>query len=498
VGADHRGRFAGRETTGIAGDAAGARETRGFSGGTGAMSNRINLQSTLEPKLSQLWDLAQKDFQHAMDTSSNPPADKGQEMTRLRNDLSEILARFRTYYTLDQYDLDALADDIRTQGDSWETAGTPGTTSAYSDIVSAYAEVDDVAKLIHSEQWKGSAAQAFHDAFLLPYLERGPSGNGVGKIHAAATVEARAALLAFAEAVEGIKEKLVWICDKALGYVGGGPKAGGGGVDDGLNIVGFVAGAISLGEAIAVPELVVADVALNLLGVILGLKSLNDGGPYPSDGWLIDYSAAEDLPHVDWKFSGAYRVIGDAGVNLRHLAEESIPDVDDALYGVLRDGFIKGMLHDYGTIGKQDLTGAYDATTVKNGAGPGNVDPVVANYVRLYYAGSVSLPTAASYYDAAQKYVGMANVDSLAAQLPRSVAKFTSEADAFAGLLSGFRNDFYTYGQAMVAAAQNYQNVDAQEADAIRKLEADIPSYDGSTGSEYSSQAYTPPPWLRE
>jgi hypothetical protein len=100
---------------------------------------------------------------------------------------------------------------------------------------------------------------------------------------------------------------------------------------------------------------------------------------------------------------------------------------------------------------------------------------VIRSVARLYEAGYVSMPAAASLYDTARKICADANIDGLRTQFPRSVAKFHQAATEFGDELASLQRDFNRYVDAMVTAAKDDETADTVNAEAIQQPINSIP-----------------------
>jgi hypothetical protein len=450
-----------------------------------------SLQSELEPLLARLWQLADEMFYNdaVPDPTNEGYVKQAQEALKVFNDteLTSIMSRFRGYYSLDGHDLEPLSDQFAGQSERWES---PYGSSVYCGVARAADDVDDVAKLVHYEEWKGpatvdtekwqgQAATAFYKNFLEPFKRTAVA-------HGVCAREMAIGARALADGVEYVKACVVWICKDAIRLLGGGgdPGALPGEEHEGgkhhAAMTAILADTVALFLALTGPEGAALDAGLAAVGVTGGLIAESKA---PSDEQPIGISGG---------VYGATSILHNTWDALRRL-DMNIAEFDERIArGLEADLGSSGPLSNaFARIPDPNLDpSAFDHLNYK---GLDNSDDaVVVQVVRLYYAGYRTMPAAALEYDKAAKVCAGAHIEGVQEQFPRSVGKFNEVAHTFEGLLGAVRGDLSRSGQALVEAASNYHEADAYEAAMIRQYQAEIPPPGSFAGADH----YTPPPWL--
>ncbi|GIH16033.1 hypothetical protein [Rugosimonospora africana] len=443
----------------------------------------MNLQAVMEPLLTKLWQAADDMYvgQAIYDPTNPGEVAKVEEGRKyLHSDLSSLIARFRGYYSLDGHDLDPVADQFAGQSDRWEA---PTGSSVYSSVARAAGDVDDVAKLIHTEQWQGKAAMAFHDRFLVPF-------KTTAVTHCECAREMAIGAKALAGGVERAKECVVWVCKDAISRLGGGGDPGSlpgeegeGGTKHAAGFAAILADAVALFLALTGPEGDLLDAALAATGVGGGLIAESNTPSHERPISVNSSLSAMSLVHNTWT------ALTNLDANIFEFDEKIgkglDTDFDDS--GPFGSPFAR--------IDNPDLkSSAYHRLTFR---GPAHAatdadDGVITSIVRLYYAGYRTLPAAAEQYEDGAKICAGAYIDGVQAQFPQAVRKFNEGAQTFGRLLGAVGDDLTRSGKSIVSAATDYESTDEYEASEIRKLENQIPPPGDSAGAQH----YDPPPWL--
>jgi hypothetical protein len=474
----------------------------------------LNLESALNPLLTKLSQSAKTAYKAQVSAASDvdrpgwetlirdigpatEPTDKFEKDFRqlVEPELETLLARFREYYTLDGYNVDPLVELFAEPGDRWET---PTGGSVYCHIAQASDGVDNVAQLVHSDlwesddsdQWKGQAAMAFRDKFLNPF-------KATAAVHGACAREMATAAKALVEGVELAKESVVWICKKAIFELGGDESPGehpgeGAEGEHGFKkkaaFAAILADAVAFFRAVVAPETLLVDIGLSATGLAGGLIAESHG---PSRDEPIDF-------HADRAPGGGTVIVQSTLVNVHsalNALDRNISGLDERINrGLERDLSPSDLFeHPQAHIDNPDLKPSAYKTVKGSVDHTHDVDGVVINVVRLYYAGYVTLPVAASMYEHGVQVCTGAHITDVQRQFPRSVAKFNEAAEAFRGLLSSAQEELTNSGQAMVTAAKNYEYADAYDAQQIREFTAQIPD----PNSIHGQDSYTRPTWLK-
>ncbi|WP_225726884.1 MULTISPECIES: hypothetical protein [unclassified Nocardia] len=441
----------------------------------------ISLQGELEPLLTKLQQVADSKFWDDAVIDPTNPAYVRQATDGLayfNQNLTNLITRFRGYYTLDGHDLDPLADQFAGQSDRWES---PTGSSVYCSIVRAAEDVDEVQKLIHAGEWKGDGADSYYHNFLVPFKNTAVTHSGCAR-------EMAIGAKSLADGVELTKECVVWICRDLISRLGGGgdpgppPGSAGTTFKEAAGLTAILADTVALFRALTSPEGLI-DAGLAAIGVTGGLIAESKS---PSHEQQI--SVAPDL--------SASGLVFNAGLSLDRL---------DMNIAALDEQIGKGLETDLDSSGPfgspfariQNPHLQSSAYQQLKGRGFGNPtddsnDIVVVNVVQLYYAGYHTLPSAAEQYDIGARICSEAHIDGVQQQFPKAVPKFNQAAQTFNGLLAAVRDDLTESGRSMVTAASSYRGADQYEAAQIRALENEIPAPGSFAGAEH----YTPPEWL--
>ncbi len=443
----------------------------------------VNLQAELEPLLSKLRQVANDECYKEMEPQ--PDAD-AEQWLRFQSDLegfdrgllSDLISRFRGYYSLDGIDLEPLKGMFAEPSDTWES---PMGHSVYCSIARACDDVDQVSKMIHNEQWVGDAAQAFQRNFLDRF-------KTAAVVHAACSRELAVAATALAEGVERAKECVVWICKNTISWLDGsvdpGPIPGRKGdwhKDAGM--LAILADAVALFAAVASAEIDALDVILAATGVSGGILAESGDQESAEEGAPINLMGF--TPTVQGKLHEAFNCLTSLDLNIAELDEKINRVLENSLgsSGPFGSGFAK--LDDPAlkpsAYQQLDFKGLDDAK-----------DQVVVSLVRLYYAGHNVLPAAAQEYDLGVRVCSGAHITGVDQQFPRSARKFNEAAEDLGGFMSSISRDLTNSGEALVSAASAYEYTDAYEAAQIKRYIADIPS----PGNFAAADHYTPPDWL--
>ncbi|MBO0869294.1 MAG: hypothetical protein J2P15_12060 [Micromonosporaceae bacterium] len=447
----------------------------------------MNLQSEVDPLLPQLWEAAEANYmQHMSDKYSwtdsaeadaQNIADMKQAFERIVGPaVSDLVRRFRSYYSLDDFDLDPVADEFANEKDRWEEPGS----SLFCHIVAASKGIQQVDSLVHSDQWTGTAAMAFKNNFLDPF-----QGSAVTQV--GCTREIAIAARSLARAVQLAKECVVWICKNTIWNLhaspGGeypGPLPGETSEDGTKKIAGMTA---ILADTAAtfmafVPGLDVLDLGLAATGVIGG-SIAESAAPSAQDA--IAFAAPAGALAQD--------VISAAAQALTAL-DKNIADVDDQIwsgldkdlgaYGVFSKAYIGIYSEGHGEhsgqggwLGYPDLApSAYQGLTSKGN--DTKQDGVVVNFRNLYYAATVNMPLVADQYAFGIKVCNGVRVTGVDHQFRMSVPKLNEAAETFGRAMQSTHDHCVTYAQAMLAAARDYEWTDAYESGRIRDLEGMI------------------------
>jgi hypothetical protein len=445
----------------------------------------MHLQSVLEPLLAKLCGTVSESFQEWSRSYQGAGLDERaieSERLRLEGELSSLVTRFRGYCTLDGGDLDPLPDQFAEQSDKWEQ---PAGSSVYCNVATAAGDVDDVAKLVHSEQWKGRAAMAFHNNFLVPF-------KNAAVVHGACAQEMAIGAKALAQAVQRAKECVVWICENATQQLragGGAPpplpgQGAEGGVKQKAGFAAILSDSVAFFLALAGPEGDALDMALAAVGV--------------SGGLIAESKSPPGEQSIYFEGTGVFDpggLLGTIYVVERALValDKNIAELDDKVArGLEKDvspsgpfGSPAARMKDPGlrpsAHSELEFTGRDDIN-----------DAVVTSIARLFDAGYRTLPAASWSYDAGARICAAAHINGAQAQFPRAVGKFNEAAQTLRGLLSAVRDDLIESGESMVTAAKTYQYADAYEAAKIQQIETRIPA----PGDLEGNQHYTPPAWL--
>jgi hypothetical protein len=475
----------------------------------------INLQSELEPLLAKLWDEASAAHAYRFENYPGPPmtseeaAQVPAEMKRdfddnIAPDLSGLTGRLRSYYSLDDFNLEGIADQFSRPGDRWEVRQV-ANINLFGHIVGAAAGVQKVAALVHTEQWRnrlpsdppnpsqwqGTAAMAFRERFLDPF-QRGAAVQ-VGCIR-----EIAIAVDTLTKAVELIKETVVWICKSAIWQLSKtsdtpvaefpGPLPGRAAKGDGKEVAGVIAvlaDTVSLFAAVFAPELDIADLALTSIGVTGGSIAAM-GSPSQTQNWdhIADaFPLGEAPPLVQEVIYATRLALG--------VLDENIVDLDDKLRAGFDEDLAPGCLFSNSYVGTYTQSrgehsgpggwnGFPDVTastfgTLTFGANNSPFDGVIANVVYLYYAGHVNLPLVAEQYRFGVKLCDGLRITGVDLQFQRSVPKLNEAVETLGSVLRSTHDQCVKYAEALVAAANAYEYADAYEGDRIRELEGEIP-----------------------
>lgn len=436
----------------------------------------MNLGNVLEPLLTTLRQAADDKLRNdtVWDPTNPAAVNEGKNAVKALNngDLPALVDRFRGYYSLDGHDLDPVADQFATQSDRW---AAPTGGSVYCSVAGAAEDVDDVGKLIHSEQWMGQGAESFHHNFLKPF-------KNTAAAHGACAQEMAIGAKALADGIERAKECVVWICKDAIWRLGGGsepgPLPGESGEGTG-GLVAVLADTVALFNALG--EGAGFDVVLAGIGVAGGL--IAESKNVKSRGKEKPIDVAESF--------STFGIIDNIWTALNAL-DANIDELDDAIgRGLDKDFDRSGPFGSpYARIENPHLkSSAYRHSEIARGRDDAN-DVVVTSVVRLYYAGFRTLPAAAEAYDTGVQVCSGAHVTGVQKHFPRAVGKFNEAARTFTGLLRSVRDDLDRSGASIVTAATHYADTDSYEARQIRKLEGEIPPVD------VNDHDYVPPPWL--
>jgi hypothetical protein len=445
----------------------------------------MHLQSVLGRLLTELCDTVNESFQKWSRSYQIPTLGERaiqSERLQLEGELSSLITRFRGYYTLDGDDLDPLPDQFAEQSDKWEQ---PTGSSVYCNVATAADGVDNVAKLVHSEQWKGQAAMAFHDNFLVPF-------KNAAVVHGACAQEMAIGAKSLAKAVERAKECVVWICKNAIQQLragGGAPpplpgEEGEGGVKQKAGFAAILSDSVAFFLALAGPEGDALDIALAGVGVSGGLIAESKS---PSEEQSIYFQGTNVFDPGG--LLGTIYVVERALVAL----DKNIAELDQKVaQGLEKDFSSSGPFGSPAARMKDPhlRPSAYSELEF-NGRDDPN-DAVVTSIARLYDAGYRTLPAASWSYDAGAQICAAAHINRAQAQFPRAVGKFNEAAQTFGALLSAVRDDLIESGESMVTSAKTYQYADAYEAAKIQQIETRIPA----PGDLEGNQHYTPPAWL--
>jgi hypothetical protein len=443
----------------------------------------MNLQSELDPLLTKLWDAAQSAYLAApvFPDADSPAAQDSQKA--FNEELASLVVRFGNYYSLDGPDLDSVWSEFAEQGARWEN---PTGSSVYSSVARAAGDVDDVTKLVHTEQWVGQAATTFKTNFLDPF-------KNTAAVHAAGALELSIAAKALADGVQKAKESVVWICKDAIErFGGGGPPGPMPGEREHQNVsawVAILADAVAFCKSVAAPEFEFLDWVDGMLagtGMTFGLQAESKtpgtekpieiaSAPSPMgyiyETWLALNNLDANIAELDDQISGGLGIdLSPSGPFGSAYAKIQSPGVPSSAYQRLA---IKG---------DGDPDGPHDPS-------PGDV--VVRSIVRLYYAGYRTLPAAATEYGNGVNICSGARFPLLRSHFPRSGPVFDEAVKALGSLLSAVQQDLTSSGTAVAQAALNYQAADEEGAQLIKNYEINIPPPGVATNTDY-----TPPPWL--
>jgi hypothetical protein len=462
----------------------------------------MNLQSELEPLLSQLYPLVERMVQEAVRERTMNLAESEQtrqyndELNGVYNELSRVIARFRSYYSLDEYDLSPVGDQFVQEGDKFVQPGhwASGGSSVFGNIAGAEDSVyNEVGKLIGagwagkdpSGGWSGNAANSFRANFLNPF-------QPAAYVHGLGATQLAAAAHGLAAKIELTKKSLVWICKVMLNFAHGsehpGPAPtefeGEGGEDSKrkLAAVGAIV-ADSIALLVALPELAPLDIGLAVAGVALG-GFAESGGP---DGWTATFDPPSTSEDYVGLIESALRAMDRIDAHNAAADEEIAGGLEKDLGA---DGPFGGNL---GKLKPSNLKASdFDRFTGASDHVPGVAyDAVVVNVVMLYRAGSVILPQAADKYDAGAKVCAGAHIVGAEKQFPRSVPKFNEAAGRLGETMTQIRDDLERAGDALKAAAKNYQYADAVDAEQYKMLERQIDETENPTSPMYNQ--YRPP-----
>jgi hypothetical protein len=439
----------------------------------------MNLQSVLEPQLNRLWQAAEDMYKGAQPYDADP-AQVQQGLDYLAGDLTDLLSKFRSYYTLDGADLEPTADAFATKGDEW---ALPTGASVYCALARAAGHVNEVGKLIDHQDWMGGTATAFYNNFLqkFPYT---------ALAHARCAVELAIAARTLGTAVELIKGRVVWICKAAIQRLGGGGDPGKfPGEDEEVNngpLTAILADSVALLLALAAPEIEGLDAGLAATGVVGGLYGESKAPRSKEKPMGVAFGNT-----VHEVVQNTFTALTNLDSNIAGLDEEVAEGLEKDLTG-------SGVFNDHFTLlADPGVTPAmFSKLTGRGWGGPFTTDAddlVITSVVRLYYAGAHSMPDAVDQYSSGAQTCRTSQIDLVDQQFPRSVPKFNEGAAILGKLMTGLETELENAGKAIVAAATDYHYADATEAAEIKRLEAQIPT----RGSNFAqTDNYTPPAWL--
>jgi hypothetical protein len=480
----------------------------------------VNLQSELEPLLAKLWDeaLAANAYhfanQYGPPITSEEAAQIPAEMKRdfdenVAPDVSDLASRFRSYYSLDEFDLAPIADQFNRPDDRWEVEQYTDI-NLFGHIVRAVHGIQRVAELVHPElwrnrlpsdppepaMWQGAAATAFRDRFLDPFQHGAAVQVGCAR-------EMAIAARTLSEAVDLAKEVVVWICKSTvwqLSKTPDTPMAESPGPFPGRETEGNAGGMIALlADTVAlfgavIPELDVFDLALASSGVIGGsIAELRSPSRTMWDPIAESFAPDEAPPLVQEVLYAAHLALA--------VLDKNIVELDDQLCRGLDEDLSPGCLFSKANIGIYTESrgehsgpggwGGYPDVTASTfgkltGSGDSSsFDIVIANVVELYYAGYVNLPLVAEQYRFGVKLCDGLRITGVDRQFQRSVPKLNEAAATFGSVLRATHDHCLRYADAMVAAAKAYEYADAYEGQRIREVERSIPPPDMNLPPDY-------------
>ncbi|MBY8856592.1 hypothetical protein K7711_08905 [Nocardia sp. CA2R105] len=446
----------------------------------------MSLQDELEPLLIKLASAANSLFEYNISQPPEPtPEQYQQAVAGFKSDLSELLVRFRGYYSLDGPDLAQIADQFAVPSDR---ATSPTGSSAYCCIVRAKETVRGTESLVSRGQWHGEGTKKFFDNFLRPFQQ-------AAQIHALCARELAISAKALADAVELAKESVIWICKSLLFYLGGGSAPGlapGVRQPGGQDVAGFESilfSTVSLFSAVLAPELDAADVIISIGGWITGMQSESDipffsspfevepNGPIPAaipliySAWTALNEFDQNLAEFDTKIDqGLEKDLTDSELFDNPLARLGRPQLQSSAYQQLNS---KGI---------DDTTDPISNTH----------DPVIIAIAQLFEVGYRLLPEAAEQYGIAAGISSGAHIIGVDHQFPMAVAKFNEAAHLLDGLVTTVTDALTDSAAAIVKAASTYRDVDAYEAGQIRELQREFVA-PVSSQSSFQAQEQTPP-----
>jgi len=463
----------------------------------------MNLQSELEPVLSKLWETAVRKWAEenqpdiAMDEKENQRlakqfTDDQEEFSS--GPLTELMNKFRSYYTLDGADLEPVPEWFAAAGDAWES---PTGSSVYAAIARAAGDVEEVSKMIDTSAWfSPSSATTVNDKskwnsnaameFKKNFLDKFKVAAGVQAVCACQLSIAASALAAKQQRA---KECVVWIAKNITSYLGGdadpGPLPGTKEKDSHEKAPAY---AIMLDTVAVIVALAAPEIDLVGLGLAAGGASFGIWGEVGKEEGFEGETILITAP------GSSVRGLVLDGLNTLERLDTNIAEFDEKLNEALEKslgsdgpfGNPAARLEDPGL-----KSSAFRGLDIKDG-GYGEVDQVVVNVVRLYYAGYNIMPAAAGQYGSAEGICDNSHISGVEAQFPRTVGKFNEAAEALSGNLSRVKEALTSSGGALVKAATEYEAADAEQAAQIKQLENEIPSSDNFRAVDN----YTPPEWL--
>lgn len=435
----------------------------------------MNLQSTLEPLLNEMWAAADERFRKDQSDvyDGNDPTQVKQAASALstfNNDLMTLVNRFRSYYTLDEKDWGVEAEYFANSWDRWQS---PTSSSTFARLARANTSLHEAHDLASTGDWAGQAAKGFN-SFVDKFL-------ATAAVHGGYAVELGAAYWALHLYVEATKQTLTGICKQLTSRLKGEAEGGESESFQGLSgIAAVVADAIALFGAVTASVVELPEVALAAVGVL--------GGILAESKWSHERSyEVDDNPFAVGLVRNAWYALDNV--------DASIADWDEANSNGLSQDFLKLSEEipplNGGNPDQPDLDpGSLRFKSAGAPAAPGEPTLLVQDLYRLFYVGYYTIPQAVAGYDAGL----LACQDAAKVQagnephFPKTMDQLNTATSILDELMRPVRERLSALAGSLVKAAGNYEQCSQDEIDQVEKLKKQVPA-PGQAG-------YTPPSWL--